>query len=378
MAHIFIVNEKTLNIHLKYMFAGTGAANRTCDFLLTTENSDDEKTLVGMIADISRIREGDNVIFYLQQGYGHEGTFFGSFKVKGKPFLCDGLYLGDELGKKLIFRVKLECDEVYPIGVTERESLDSLENIQHPYELCWSLIYRKLKGNRGCTMITNYEYDKIMEKIRKINNYKKITEKYLEYNKEKNIIEASKEKNEYTGRIFSLDVEQRLKYKIKENKSCEAYLQAYIMQNYDDMAKLFMKKLNVSWIGNEMSCGVGMQSIDIVFVQEDESNAYIYICELKDEELYKNCGIINQVKKYIGWMKDYIVPTYSKNVILCPIIICKKISNKARNETKEKDNNFYNKVKESIKRRKTNKFEIDEVQIIEYELIDNKIKFEKR
>lgn len=378
MAHVFIVNERTLNIHLKYMFAGTGAGNRTCDFLLTTENSDDEKTLVGMIADVSRIREGDNVIFYLQQSYGHDGTFFGSFKVKDKPFLCDGSYLCDELGKKLIFRVKLECDEVYPIGVTERESLDSLEGIEHPYELCWSLIYRKLKGNRGCTMITNYEYDRLMEKIRKVNNYKKITEKNLKYNKEKNIIEVSKEKNEYTGKIESLNVEKRLKHKIEDKKSCEAYLQAYIMQNYNDMYKVFMKKLNVTWIGNEMSCGVGMQSIDIVFVQENVNNAYIYICELKDEELYKNPNIIYQLEKYIGWMKDYILPTYKKKVTLCPVIICKKISDRARNATKEKDNKVYNKVKENITERKTNKFEIDEVQVIEYELMNDKIKFEKR
>ena len=127
-----------------------------------------------------------------------------------------------------------------------------------------------------------------------------------------------------------------------------------------------------------MSCGVGMQSIDIVFVQENVNNAYIYICELKDEELYKNPNIIYQLEKYIGWMKDYILPTYKKKVTLCPIIICKKISDRARNATKEKDNKVYNKVKENITERKTNKFEIDEVQVIEYELMNDKIKFEKR
>jgi len=67
--HVFVVNQITFKQHLEYMFAGTGAKNRMSLFL---EKSDikfqptTERNLVGMIADISRIRPDDKIIFYLQ------------------------------------------------------------------------------------------------------------------------------------------------------------------------------------------------------------------------------------------------------------------------------------------------------------------------
>ncbi len=128
-----------------------------------------------MIADISRIRIGDKVIFYLQSADGRPGMFFGVFKVKSKPFFDENdsdNYLVSYTNKGLSFRVLLEKDEVYAKGVTEHEYLDSLEGKNRPYDLCWSLIYRKLKGNRGCTMIMDYEFDDLLMKLRSKNNKK--------------------------------------------------------------------------------------------------------------------------------------------------------------------------------------------------------------
>ena len=59
--------------------------------------------------------------------------------------------------------------KVYPKGVSEWEALDEIKNITSPYQMLWSLIYRKLKGNRGNTMITLYESERLISLIRNKN-----------------------------------------------------------------------------------------------------------------------------------------------------------------------------------------------------------------
>ena len=63
--HIFTVNPTTFNVHLNYMFAGTG--------------KDGQAHQPGALADILGVRGGDNIIFYVT-GCG----FYGFFKVKNK------------------------------------------------------------------------------------------------------------------------------------------------------------------------------------------------------------------------------------------------------------------------------------------------------
>lgn len=89
--------------------------------------------------------------------------FFGIFEAVSKAFYQPNSddYLTNDLGKTLNFRVLIKGDKVYPKGVTEHEVLDSLKCINRPCDMCWSLIYRKLKGNRGCTMITDKEAERI-------------------------------------------------------------------------------------------------------------------------------------------------------------------------------------------------------------------------
>ncbi|MCL4831988.1 MAG: hypothetical protein KJZ86_06090, partial [Caldilineaceae bacterium] len=65
--HVFIVDTTTLNLHLAYLFAGTGAREHQVDFnakASTGLNYATENNLVGMIADSQRIRKGDGLIFY--------------------------------------------------------------------------------------------------------------------------------------------------------------------------------------------------------------------------------------------------------------------------------------------------------------------------
>lgn len=82
MTHIFIVNDQTLKIHLEYLFAGTGCSSDAkfysdCYYINSRKKDDGitpaaEKNLVAMIADISRIRIGDSIMFYLQANKNHQ------------------------------------------------------------------------------------------------------------------------------------------------------------------------------------------------------------------------------------------------------------------------------------------------------------------
>ena len=348
MAHVFIVNQDTLKYHLNYLFAGTGAKDLKINFLQdqTNNNIRSEKLLCGMIADISRIRIGDKILFYLQANKNHDGMFFGSFEATSEAFIDNENYpTGLTKYKFLPFRITIKPYEVYSKGATERNCLDSLKDIEHPYQMCWSLIYRKLKGNRGCTMITDYEYESIMKKIRLENDNKKLSSNSFSYDENTNTIIPSLEKDKYEGKKEKIDITKRLIYKFSTNHAFEAHLQAYIMQNLDkDVCSPLIEKkdLPIKWIGNEVSCGVGMQSIDCMFIQEDLSNVYFNVCELKDGYILEEPNIDNQKLKYINWIKDYLSTLYKKNIIIIPIIIARKNERKSNktiqylNEIKEK------------------------------------------
>ncbi|MGI6582206.1 MAG: hypothetical protein ACOX1M_07780 [Erysipelotrichaceae bacterium] len=294
------------------MFAGTGSKENTCEFMYDNDEDIHNKTesvLVGMLADISRIRKGDKILFYLQQKSGREGMFFGSFKVKEEPFICDGKYLKDKLKKVLTFRVLIEPDEdgVYKYGATERECLDSLKDIERPYEMCWSLIYRKLKGNRGCTMIIDKEFDYIMKKIRNVENNELLKCQNLTYNEQKNAIEKYNYNYKYNnkGNNKKISIIERLVDKIKKGNAYEIHLQAYLAKNIDSIIGKKEDEPKITWIGNEVSCGVGMQSIDLCFFQETDKKLIITACELKCKKIDQ--FIEKQIGKYIDWLVDYIL-----------------------------------------------------------------------
>lgn len=122
--HILIVNEISFPIHLNYLFAGTGAKENDFHY--------------GLLADIKRVRKGDLIIFYLESV-----GFFGIFEITGQPFKDVGrpTYLENLLGKKLIYRVKLKPNKVFPLPISEWEALDKLP--LYSQDVIWSLIYRK-------------------------------------------------------------------------------------------------------------------------------------------------------------------------------------------------------------------------------------------
>jgi hypothetical protein len=329
--HVFIVDKITFKYHLEFLFAGTGAGDKIIDFNNCKDSKlhyQSENSLVGMIADINRIRIGDNVLFYLQQDFKseiYEGKFFGIFKVKKIGFIDNNnsnQFLKSNLKKSLTFRILIEPDDVYSDGISEWEALDEIKNIQSPNQMIWSLIYRKLKGNRGNTMITIYEFDKLKQLIRNKNSKNTLKGQNFTFDVNSQKIIQTNLQNNYTGKQEKINLVPRLNEKYLKGLQFEAHLQAYILQNIEKIS--IFKNKPIEWIGNEVSCGVGMQRIDIMLSFLEGNNKICSPIELKSTEAY--LGISKQVQRYVDWIEQYYLPNRPSD--LEPLIISRKIENK--------------------------------------------------
>lgn len=341
--HVFIVDDKTFKCHLEYMFVGTGAKDKIVDFNEAAETKlhySSENGLVGMIADLSRVRVGDFVIFYLLQNSSHEGKFFGIFKIANVPFIDgNGAYLDTNLEKKLTFRCLIEPFEVYADGVSEWEALDEIRGIDSPSQMLWSLIYRKLKGNRGNTMITIYEAERLFQLLKSKNSHKKMSIANGLSFQDGQLVQGVT--YTYSGTQTPVSILPRLITKYKANKAFESHLQAYITQFVDDKRKtlqpLLIGEHILEWIGNEVSCGVGMQRIDIMLsLSESIEKKVVIPIELKAVPYY--LGITNQLQRYVDWLEQYYIP--NRPSIISPVIITKKGSLVSMSKIKQELDNF--------------------------------------
>ncbi|TXJ33517.1 DUF91 domain-containing protein [Brachyspira aalborgi] len=372
--HVFIVDATTFKYHLEYQFVGTGKGNEVVDLNNSTNeiHHAKENNMLSMIADFSRVQIGDLVIFYLQQNFEkgiHEGKFYGVFKIKSLVFLDNNdkkQFLKNELQKSLTFRCLIEPHIVYSKGVTEWEALDEIKNIHSPNQMLWSLIYRKLKGNRGNTMITIYESERLIKLIRDKNSRNILNVENFSFDLKNQEIIALQDSKEYIGRKDEINILPRLIKKYLKNNQFEAHLQTYILQKFYQ-TKLFgiLNNENIEWLGNEVSCGVGMQRIDIMAsIEANNTNPRKIIpIELKSSQVYPS--ILTQVKRYVDWLEQYYIPNCPSDIQ--PMIICRYI---------DKNSNQYKDFK--LKCEKFNKNNnILEIAYIEFKIENNKITFER-
>lgn len=377
--HVFIVDANTFKYHLEYLFAGTGAKDNFIDFnnnpntslKYTTENN-----LVSMIADSQRIRKGDFVIFYLQQNHDKkiwEGKFYGIFKTKEDFSFLDNnnpsQFLKNELVKSLTFRTLIEPFEVYSKGLTEWEALDDIKYIQSPNQMLWSLIYRKLKGNRGNTMITIYESERLFKLLRDKNNRQTLAGHMLTFDIQTQEIKLDNTIHNYTGGKERINILPRLIKKYKDNKAFEAHLQVYVVQNIGrgtnkELDKCLLGGLSFEWLGNEVYCGVGMQRIDVMISLIKDNLRIILPIELKSiEASTKN---IIQLQRYVDWLEQYYIPNRISDIQ--PVLISKKITNKISEN--------YRGIIESFKQFNNRNNRCMPIKFIEYELEENNLKFQ--
>lgn len=327
--HVFVVTEQSFKVHLEYQFVGTGSKNEDVDFNgLTTslKHHATENGLVGMMADFSRVRRDDYVIFYVQASPNKEGKFYGIYRIDSEPFLepaGNNQYLYTSLGKNLTFRALIKPYRVFAHGVTEWEALDNIQGVNDPRQMLWSLIYRKLKGNRGNTMITIPEAERLSNLISAKNNHIDISGAAFSYNGHCQIaLQAAAPP--YTGNTnITFDILPRLISKKTQGQAYESHLQMFIAQQIGRHQSLNSAlKVNpqtIEWIGNEVSCGVGMQRIDLMFSQTlDGIGREIVPIELK--AVAASDDNVRQITRYIDWIEQYYQPTQPG--IIRPVLIC--------------------------------------------------------
>lgn len=342
--HVLIVDSTTFRLHLEHLFVGTGARDTRIDFNNSGNsalNGATENNLVAMIADGCRIRQGDNIIFYLQQNMGQsifEGKFFGIFKATQDGIFLDDndhqQYLKARLGKSLTFRALIEPHVVYPEGVTEWEALDEIRNITAPQQMLWSLIYRKLKGNRGNTMVTIYEAERLAHLIRHKNNRQELDyqNRILSFDAATQRITARETQNPitYDGRKEDINLLPRLAAKYRAGRSFESHLQAYLTKNLGkgtnaDLDAVLVGSSEIEWLGNEVSCGVGMQRIDVMASVVKDEHKTVTPTELKAVEADRSN--IGQIQRYIDWIEQYYIPNRPSDIQ--PVLVAKQSTKKA-------------------------------------------------
>lgn len=332
--HVLIVDKNTFKKHLEYMFVGTGnnhpfLINNGHQGIMKMHHSIESGQAL-MVADCNRMRVGDFVIFYLIQTVKAEGGFFGLFRVRAVPFYDEKPQTYPSgLTKKLDYRALIEPYKVYPMGVTEWEALDEIRNIASPCQMLWSLMYRKLKGNRGNTMITLYEADRLINLIQTANRGQYIVNvNGYSYDVATNRIVPAAATMPYDLSFCSrLDISHRLYAKYASGKAHESHLQAFITTTIGTGAcpsldaALFNANEQVCWIGNEVSCGVGMQRMDVVVstTAPNEEIPCLYVIELKDDFLVENN--IYQMYRYIDWLSQYYIPNKPSRII--PVLLTK-------------------------------------------------------
>ena len=341
--HVLIVDATTFPLHLEYLFVGTGARDSRVDFndaATTALRAAAESNLVAMIADGGRIRQGDNIIFYLQQNQGQgipEGKFFGVFQARHDGIFLDNndgrQYLIDRLGKSLTFRALIEPATVYAEGVTEWEALDEIRTIHSPHQMLWSLIYRKLKGNRGNTMITLYEAERLVHLIRNKNSRQalEVQDRTLSFDRDgQRIILRDAARPPYAGRQVELNLLPRLTAKYRARQAFESHLQACITRSLGrgtdaNLDAALLGGAEVEWLGNEVSCGVGMQRIDIMASTTAGNQRTLIPVELKAVEA--EAGNIGQIQRYIDWIEQYYIPNRPSDIQ--PALVAKQPANRA-------------------------------------------------
>jgi len=185
------------------------------------------------------------------------------------------------------------------------------------------LIYRKLKGGRGCSPVTPKESDRLIQLIRQHNNAEPIVSSGGFSWEGGRIVSMKAQGKRYdTSNANELDIEDML----YEKRKVETYLQAYFTENAGNpnldgsvFADICGKSGELTWLGNEFYCGVGMQKID-VFTITNHSKREFRVIELKAAP---DTGIQRQLERYVKWCRCYLCGTSKEN--LQPIIVVPRL-----------------------------------------------------
>jgi hypothetical protein len=292
---------------------------------------------IGLLADISRVKDGDLAFFYIEGKSTKKGRFFGIFRIAGSDIyhLTGTNAYSPNLPVKLIYRRKIEPYKVYAQGVLEWVALDKLPT--YSKELLWTLIYRKMKAGRGNTMLFPWETERLISLIEEENQGKDIKST-------KFIFDQSKYEITSGSKISTHNLGNSITIPLSEIINSETHFQAYILQNLALHDNQFYPEIfgnNIVWIGNEVFAGTGMQKIDIVTIENvDETSKLFRLIELKHPKSTTNINFApTQLEYYINWARDdiggHIIGGKNYNIKPVVISLTKELNTTSDSITKE-------------------------------------------
>ncbi len=120
----------------------------------------------------------------------------------------------------------------------------------------------------------------------------------------------------------------------------------------------------LEWLGNEVSCGVGMQRIDIMPSIILNDQRILIPVELKSVEASESNVV--QIQRYVDWIEQYYIPNRQSDIQ--PVLIAKEKSNK--------QSESYEQLLESFRSfNNTNENRCHRLKYIEFGLFDNELEF---
>lgn len=131
------------------------------------------------------------------------------------------------------------------------------------------------------------------------------------------------------------------------------------------MDENLLNGLSFEWLGNEVSCGVGMQRIDVMLSLIEDNRRIVVPIELKS--IAANTNNIIQIQRYVDWLEQYYIPNRISDIQ--PVLISKKITNKTSENFKR--------IIESFKQFNKKNNQCMPIKYIEYELDGDNLEFQE-
>ena len=223
-------------------------------------------------------------------------------------------------------------------------------------------------------MITMYESDRLIQLIRNKNKRHSLncTGNHLSFNIDSQKIVTVAGNYPYTGRQDNINLLPRLVDKHARGLAFEVHLQAYITQNIGleinpSLDATILGDCKVAWLGNEVSCGVGMQRIDIVVLSEKKQNQNPILIPIELKAVIAHESNIRQIQRYIDWIQQYYIPNQPSDIQ--PVLLTKK--------TDDKETEAYKNLVDAFKTfNEINDASCTPLRFIEFSISENNLIFE--
>ncbi len=223
-------------------------------------------------------------------------------------------------------------------------------------------------------MVTIYESERLCQLIRNKNrrNSLAVNNRCLSFDATtQRIVCLDIPRNEYNGRQEELNVLPRLEHKLIERQAFEVHLQSYIVKcigrgiNHR-LDSIILDGCSMEWLGNEVSCGVGMRKIDIAVSLVQGNQRIIVPIELKSRKA--DPVDVGQLQRYIEWLRQYYIPNRQSDIQ--PILLSQAYP-------RRNSNGYENLLEAFSVFNQSNHSDCNPLRYIEYSLVNHTLSFER-